>query len=108
RIYMNGEESGTEGRAMGHIATGTNTGTSYELPYLGKMAFENAVASPASGDKTVVGCMDDGTDGQVYFYIGTKTNTGTEIEKAGLNNGHPFGVSVTGFAAERTSSTSNI
>jgi Bacterial Ig domain/PA14 domain/Secretion system C-terminal sorting domain/Bacterial protein of unknown function (DUF839) len=105
RIFMNGEEIGDESRAIAHIATGANGGTSWELPALGKAAWENAVASPNSGDKTVVGLMNDGTDGQVYFYIGTKTNAGTEIEKAGLGNGTPWGVKVTGFAKERINAT---
>src|SRR5262249_43434290 len=34
RIYMNGEEV-AGGRAMGHVVTGSFTGTSYELPQLG-------------------------------------------------------------------------
>ncbi|MEO6453135.1 MAG: esterase-like activity of phytase family protein, partial [Ginsengibacter sp.] len=63
RIYMNGEESGAEGRAFGHIATGPNTGISYELPYLGKFSWENSVASPAAGNKTIVAGMDDATVG---------------------------------------------
>ncbi|MES2726593.1 MAG: choice-of-anchor I family protein [Bacteroidota bacterium] len=100
RIFMNGEENGTEGRAFGHIATGANAGTTYELPNLGKFSWENSVASPASGDKTVVAGMDDGTDGQVYFYVGTKTNTGNEMDKAGLTNGRLYGIAVTGLAAE--------
>jgi len=102
---MNGEESGTEGRAMAHIVTGANAGNSYELPALGKMAFENVVASAASGDKTVVGLMDDGTGGQVYMYVGNKTNTGNEIEKAGLTNGKLYGIAITGFTLERVNST---
>jgi|GEM_PF-644080 len=100
RIFMNGEESGIEGRAFGHIVTGTNAGTTYELPHLGKFSWENAVASPASADKTVVAGMDDGTDGQVYFYVGTKTNTGNEMDKAGLTNGRLYGIAVTGYSAE--------
>lgn len=100
RIYMNGEENGLEGRAVAHIVTGTNAGTSYELPYLGKFSWENAVASPYAADKTVVGGMDDGTGGQVYFYIGTKTSSGIEIEKAGLSNGNLYGVQVEGLSAE--------
>lgn len=105
RIFMNGEESGVEGRAFGHIATGANAGKTYQLPWLGKFAWENAVASPASLDTTLVGGLDDGTGGQVYFYIGAKTNTGTEIEKAGLSNGKQYGVKVTGFATERVNAT---
>ena len=104
RIFMDGEESGAEGRAVGHIATGTNAGVSYELPYLGKFSWENAVANPATGDKTVVAGMDDATPGQVYFYIGTKTNSGTEIEKAGLSNGKLYGPVVSGFVLETSAS----
>ncbi len=101
RIYMNGEENGAEGRAMGHIVTGPNAGVSYELPYLGKFSWENSVASPTMSNKTVVAGMDDATvGGQVFFYIGTKTNTGTEIDKAGLSGGKLFGVKVAGYIAE--------
>jgi len=104
RIYMNGEESGDEGRAFAHIITGPNTGTSYELPYLGKFSHENSVANPATGDKTVVAGLDDAGGGQVYFYIGTKTNSGTEIEKAGLSNGRVYSIKVTGYTTETSGS----
>lgn len=104
RIFMNGEESGSEGRAFAHIATGANAGTTYELPYLGKFSWENSVASPISSNKTVVAGTDDATPGQVYFYVGTKTNTGNEIEKAGLSNGKLYGVSVAGLSLESSSS----
>ena len=100
RIYMNGEESGAEGRAFGNIVTGPNAGTTYQLPYLGRFSWENAVAAPYSSDKTIVVGTDDATPGQVYVYIGTKTNTGNEIEKAGLNNGKLFGIAVTGLSSE--------
>lgn len=106
RIFMNGEESGSEGRAMAHVATGSNAGTSWELPALGKASWENLVASAYESDKTVVGGMDDAsTNGQIYFYIGTKSNSGTEIEKAGLTNGNLYVVSVPGFPQERINST---
>lgn len=104
RLFMNGEESGNEGRAFAHIATGVNSGTSYELPYLGKFSWENALASPTSSDKTVVAGLDDVTGGQVYFYIGTKTNSGSEINKAGLSNGKLYGVAVSGLTTESSTS----
>ncbi|MBO9700441.1 MAG: esterase-like activity of phytase family protein [Sporocytophaga sp.] len=100
RIFMNGEESGNEGRVMGHIASGPAAGTSYELPALGKASWENLVARPVASDKTVVIGMDDSTPGQVYVYIGTKTNSGSDVEKAGLINGKLYGVSVTGMLNE--------
>jgi len=67
--------------------------------------WENSVANPATGDKTVVAGLDDATPGQVYFYIGTKTNTGTEIEKAGLSNGKLYGPAVNGLLTEISGST---
>jgi hypothetical protein len=100
RIFMNGEENGAEGRGFGHISTGANAGTTYELPYLGKFSWENSVASPYASNKTIVAGTDDATPGQVYFYIGTKTNAGTEIDRAGLNGGKLFGVKVTGLLTE--------
>ncbi len=99
-IFMNGEEAGNEGRAFAHIVTGAEAGISYELPAFGKFSWENSVASPSTGDKTLVAGMDDSTPGQVYLYLGNKTNTGSDIEKAGLTNGKLFGVKVNGFVTE--------
>ena len=100
RVFLSGEETGAEGRVFAHILTGPNAGTSYQLPYLGKYSWENAMASPFSGDSTIVIGTDDATPGQVYVYIGAKKNTGTEIEKAGLQNGLKYGVKVVGLALE--------
>jgi hypothetical protein len=97
RLFLNGEESGAEGRAFAHIASGAEAGNSYELAWLGNMAYENVVANAHTGDKTVVAMMDDGTNGQVYFYSGTKQSTGNAIEKAGLTGGHLLGIHVTDF-----------
>ncbi|RYD83365.1 MAG: choice-of-anchor D domain-containing protein [Sphingobacteriales bacterium] len=100
RIFMDGEEAGNEGRAFGHIVTGNDAGTSYELPYLGKFSWENSVANPHESDTTIVAGTDDATPGQVYFYIGTKKKSGTDIDKAGLNGGKLFGVAVNGLTTE--------
>ena len=102
RIFMNGEESGTEGKAFAHVVTGAEAGKSYELPYLGKFSWENSVACPNMNDKTIVVGMDDATPGQVYVYIGTKQTTGSEIEKAGLTNGKLYGVKVAGLPTNNT------
>jgi len=99
RIYMNGEESGAEGRAFAHLMNGT----SYELPRLGKLAWENSVANPATGIATVVAGTDDGTGGQVYFYVGTKTSSSNPVEEAGLTNGNLFSIKVNGLNTESDS-----
>ncbi|MET0295269.1 MAG: hypothetical protein ABW042_09660, partial [Phenylobacterium sp.] len=62
-LYLNGEEAGNEGKAFAHVVTGSDAGTSYELPWLGNMSFENVVASPNSGDKTIVFLTDDTSPG---------------------------------------------
>jgi len=104
RIFMNGEESGAEGRSFAHIVTGSAAGTSYELPLMGKYSMENAVANPNISNKTIVVGTDDATPGQVYVYVGTKNSTGTDVDKAGLTNGKLYGVAVTGLTAEVSAS----
>ena len=94
RIFMSGEEVGSEGRAFAHIVGGPGAGISYELPSLGRFSWENSVASPYEQDKTVVIGMDDSTPGQVYVYIGEKQATGNEIEKAGLHGGSFYGIRI--------------
>lgn len=104
RIFMNGEETGAEGRAMAHIVTGASAGNSYELPYLGKASWENQVACPFPQDKTIVIGMDDSSPtGQVYVYVGTKKTSGLEIDKAGLTGGKLYGVAVLGLLNESNS-----
>ena len=94
RIFMNGEENGNPGRAYAFVATGAAKGNAYELPKLGKFSWENSVANPYSGTKTIVIGLDDSTPGQVYIYQGTKINSGLDIDKAGLTNGTLAGVKV--------------
>jgi hypothetical protein len=104
RLFLNGEELNQGGRAWARVATGPNTGDAWELPRMGKMAYENVVASPYRQNKTVVVALDDAdldtTPGaadfpsEVYVYIGTKQNGGHPVEKAGLTNGKLYGVKV--------------
>lgn len=44
RIFMNGEETGAEGKAFAWIVDGTEAGKVYELPHHGKYSYENNVA----------------------------------------------------------------
>lgn len=94
RFHMNGEENGDTGRAMAHVASGPNTGVSWELPKLGRQSWENSVACPFPQAKTIVVETDDTSTpgGQVYVYVGTKLSSGNEIQKAGLTNGTLYGI----------------
>lgn len=100
RIFMNGEEAGTGGRALAHVVEGPDAGSSYILPGLGRASWENIVAMPGTGDKTVVVGLDDSGGGQVYVYIGEKKSTGNDVEKAGLTGGKLYGLKISGVAAE--------
>lgn len=102
RLYLNGEEV-SDGRAWARIASGPNTGEAWQLPRLGRMAFENAVACPYAQEKTIVALTDDSSaattplpnnGSEVYFYIGAKQWSGSPIERAGLTNGSLYGVSI--------------
>jgi hypothetical protein len=101
RIYMGGEEV-TEGRAWARVVTGPHAGEAWQLPRMGRMAFENAVASPYRQAKTVVVLTDDsnlstaptGFPSEVYVYVGRKTRHGHPVEQAGLTNGSLYGVTI--------------
>lgn len=107
RIYFAGEETGPEGRAFATVVTGSSAGIAYELPHLGNISYENAVANPFAQNKTIIATTDDVTGGQVYIYIGDKQATGSEIDKAGLTNGELYGIKVTGIAVEANGTIAN-
>lgn len=113
RIYLNGEETSIvqnnllmdQGRAWAWIATGKHSGEAIELPRLGRMSFENSVASPHPQEKTIVALLDDslqstaptittGAPSEVFFYIGRKGRHGHPIDDAGLTNGKLFGLTI--------------
>jgi len=97
RIFMNGEEGGSNGYAMAHVASGPDKGKSYILGNFNLKTngsggtsvggWENLLANPNSGDKTVViGTNDGGTgimNNSIAVYVGTKTGSGSEVDKAG-------------------------
>lgn len=96
RLYFNGEEIGSEGRALAHGLDGVT----YELPRFGKASWENIVLSPKAGVKTISANLDDSGGGQVYVYVGTKTDGGSPVERAGLTNGTLYGLRVVGHPVE--------
>jgi hypothetical protein len=100
RIFLSGEEVGSEGRLFGHVLNGT----SYELPHHGKFSWENALTHPSTGKKTVVVGTDDSTGGQVYVYVGSKMKTGNPVERAGLVGGQLYGIKVPSMPIETDSS----
>ncbi|MFN0052111.1 MAG: hypothetical protein ACKV0T_07965 [Planctomycetales bacterium] len=100
RIFMTGEET-NGGRAFAAVATGPDAGHAYELTQMGKAAWENTLANPATGNKTVVvGMIDSSSGNGIVVYSGDKTNVGTDIDKAGLTNGTLYAVKVDGVSAE--------
>jgi hypothetical protein len=69
---------------------------------MGRLSFENAVASPHPQAKTVVVLTDDssistapaGFPSEVYIYVGRKTHHGHPVEQAGLTNGLLYGLTI--------------
>lgn len=121
RIFLSGEEtsppfSADYGRVFAHVVDGQDRNKSYELPRLGKISFENAVANPHAQLKTIVMLNDDagretnvtvanvctaaGQTGcteppsELYMYVGRKQRHGNQAEQAGLTNGNLYGVRV--------------
>lgn len=114
RLFLTGEEyderypvnvgKPDHGRAFAFVASGAHAGEAWQLPRLGRMAFENVVASPHAQKKTVVMLMDDAdsevdpdktvSPSELYLYIGTKTRQGHPIERAGLTNGELYGLRI--------------
>ncbi|KPJ95026.1 MAG: hypothetical protein AMJ53_03735 [Gammaproteobacteria bacterium SG8_11] len=126
KIFFSGEETNTSykppenrnGRAYAHMVSGEYAGTSYELPAMGRMSFENIVLNPYSQKKTIAMLMDDAKNktyatawdelsdvekelikhnppSELYVYIGEKQTTGDHpLQRAGLTNGQVYGVRV--------------
>lgn len=104
RLFLNGEEQGT-GRALAHVVDGPDAGNSYVLASLGRAGWENQVALPDTGARTVVVGTDDNQGGQFYVYVGQKQATGNDVERAGLVGGTLYGVRIDGVATETDATT---
>lgn len=104
RILLNGEETGAEGRAFAWVVGAKGQPNQlYQLPALGRAAWENAVTNRKQQAKTVVALMDDTTtNGGVYVYVGTKQKAGNPVEMAGLSGGKLYAIKVTGNQSEDT------
>lgn len=125
RLFLNGEEVGTSAnsRALAHVVTGTDAGSSYVLGKFNTStngstisnaatsfaSYENLLANPISQLKTVIIGNNDGGTGvlsnALAVYVGTKQTTGNDVERAGLTNGTLKFVNVTGNTAEIVNST---
>jgi hypothetical protein len=93
KVFLGGEEDDPEGRPFAHFVTGAEAGASYELAWLGNMAFENVLAYPRGGRRTVVAMTDDSRrKGELYFYAGDKRAEGDAVERAGLAHGRLYGL----------------
>jgi hypothetical protein len=90
RLFMNGEEDKSGGRAFAHGLDGI----SYALPDLGRIAWENVLVHPAADEKTVVMGLDDYMEGLVLLYLGNKRYDGNPIEQAGFAGGNLYALQV--------------
>lgn len=111
RIFLNGEEaSAYPSRGVAHVATGADKGKSYVLPWatMSNVGWENLLAHPNAGDKTIVMANSDGGYNGVYLYVGAKASTGNEVEKAGLIGGTMYRVLVNGAATETTAADAGL
>ncbi len=107
-IFLNGEESET--RHCRAFAWVDATRSVYQLPAFSPGKFgdkaertpkwENLLANPTPGPKTVVLANSDGGPNQIYAYIGSKQAKGSPVERAGLVNGKLFSLRVAMFTRE--------
>lgn len=107
RIFMTGEEGGTEGKEFALFVDGPDAGKAFEFADAGLFAWENNLASPFAQKKTITIGQDDGQNGQLYIYVGDKQATGTEFEKAGLEGGKLYGLKVEALVNALTPALSN-
>ena len=92
QLFLNGEEDKAGGRAFAHALNGI----SYELADMGRIAWENVLANPSSGDVTLVIGLDDIQNGLLLVYLGQKSKEGNPVQQAGLVGGQVYAIKVEG------------
>jgi Alkaline phosphatase PhoX len=91
-IFLHGEENGPPLTfdALGGLAWADVDGVSYNMPWLGHAEWENVVAVPGTGSKTVMFLLEDaGTlTSQVFMWVGEKQpGAGDPLTRNGLKGG---------------------
>ena len=92
-IYFAGEESGGAGTfdGKGGLGIAIFDNELHTMPKFGRFPWENTLAQPKKGTKTVLMGMEDGpatTDNQLYMYVGKKDKKSTvPMRRNGLDNG---------------------
>ena len=115
RLFLGGEETHSRykpesGRALAHVVTGCDKGSTWELPRLGRGSWENVLACPVAQRKTVVFLPDDATahvgptwrlrepTSELYVFVGEKQAAADpslkDFQKAGLHDGTLYGVQI--------------
>ena len=91
-ILFHGEENSSpdtfDGR--GGLGFATFEDKTYTLPRIGRGEWENIVAVPFTGNKTVIFALEDGPalGSQTYMYVGEKVGrSGDALARNGLSNG---------------------
>ncbi|HEY6560507.1 MAG TPA: hypothetical protein VI072_24655 [Polyangiaceae bacterium] len=96
-IFFAGEESTGAGTfdGLGGLAIAVFDNELHTLPKFGRFSWENTLAQPKPGARTVLLGMEDGpatTDNQLYLYVGHKERRrgATPMRRNGLDNGRMF------------------
>ncbi|HMJ13939.1 MAG TPA: alkaline phosphatase PhoX, partial [Polyangiaceae bacterium] len=108
-IYFAGEESSGAGTfdGTGGLAIAVFDNELHTIPKFGRFPWENTLAQPKPGARTVLLGMEDGpasTDNQLYLYVGHKERMrgATPMRRNGLDNGrlYAFVSDTPGIASE--------
>lgn len=96
-IYFAGEEAGGAATfdGLGGLGIAIFDGELHTLPKFGRFPWENTLAQPKPGKKTVLIGMEDGPatpDNQLYLYVGTKERKpgASAMRRNGLDNGKMY------------------